>query len=68
MYIIEVGVEYRIEMTLYDSFRLLTPIGIQDSHFGKYYTEIFITSIKQTKTNVVFIQGVNISLYQIHGI
>ena len=49
MYVNKVGIEYRIEMTLYDSFRLLTPVGIQDSHFGRYYTGNFITSLKQTK-------------------
>ena len=52
MYIKEVGIEYRIEMTLYDSFRLLTPVGIQDSHFGRYYTENFITSLKQTNKKI----------------
>ena len=55
MYIKEVGIEYRIEMTLYDSFRLLTPVGIQDRHFGRYYTENFMTSLKQTKQKLVFI-------------
>ena len=27
------------EITLYDSVRLLTPVGIQDSYFGRLYTE-----------------------------
>ena len=30
---------YRREITLYDSFKLLTPVGIQDSYFGRLYTE-----------------------------
>ena len=37
MYIKEVGIEYRIEMTLYDSFRLLTPVGIQESFWEILY-------------------------------
>ena len=49
MYIKKVHIEYRIEMTLDDSFKLLTPVGIQDRHFRRYYMENFITSLKPTK-------------------
>ena len=33
---------YRIEITLYDSFKLLTPVGVQDSYFGRLYTVQYI--------------------------
>ena len=38
------------EITLYDSFRLLTPVGIQDSYFGRLYTDYY----NKLKTNKKF--------------
>ena len=62
MYIKEVGIEYRIEITLYDSFKLLTPVGMQDSHFRRYYTKKILRSLKQTK-KIVFYQMGKYSFY-----
>ena len=60
MYIKKVHIEYRIEMTLDDSFKLLTPVGIQDRHFRRYYMENFITSLKPTKKKKRFLSDPNI--------
>ena len=40
---------YRKEITLYDSFRLLTPVGIQDSYFGRLYTVQLIQAYNKQK-------------------
>ena len=40
---------YRNEITLYDSFRLLTPVGIQDSYFRRLYTDYY-NKLKTNKT------------------
>ena len=44
------------EITLYDSFRLLTPVGIQDSYFGRLYTDNYY-KLKTNKNFFMYPKG-----------
>ena len=46
------------EITLYDSFRLLTPVGIQDSYFRRLYTDYY-NKLKTNKKKFHVSLGVN---------